>query len=175
MSEQIISKRCCRCKQIKPLTDFSRRRNRRGGYAYHCKTCNVIDSVAYSKTKAGRLAKLRYRRSQKGKKQEREYRRRDYVMDAQRDRLREYHRTVKFREDIREYVRNNPEKVKAHKAVSHAIENGMLPKAQSLVCSRCGKKAHQYHHHLGYEPEHWLDVIPACRSCHWILNREAHS
>jgi hypothetical protein len=40
-----------------------------------------------------------------------------------------------------------------------------LPRVRNLQCHYCGNRAHQYHHHRGYAPEHWLDVVPACRKC----------
>lgn len=65
-----------------------------------------------------------------------------------------------------------PEKAKARTAVFLAVRAGKVPSAQTLVCVRCGKQAKDYHHHKGYDKEHWLDVVPACRPCHAILERE---
>ena len=65
----------------------------------------------------------------------------------------------------------------AVRAVGAAVWTyGSLPQASSCQCVECGRAAHDYHHHLGYEPEHWLDVIPLCRVCHqrseWTTLRE---
>ena len=55
---------------------------------------------------------------------------------------------------------------RANNAVSYRIHLGEWPKASELLCSVCGKPADDYHHHLGYEQQHWYDVVPVCRSCH---------
>lgn len=69
-------------------------------------------------------------------------------------------------------------KREAAQAVNTAVWSyGSLPKASACQCAICGQAAHHYHHYLGYEPEHWLDVIPLCRPCHrrseWTILRES--
>lgn len=54
----------------------------------------------------------------------------------------------------------------AHYAVASAVARGQMLAATSLACAQCGGRARQYHHHLGYAPEHRLAVIPLCSSCH---------
>lgn len=54
----------------------------------------------------------------------------------------------------------------ATNAVRTAIRRGELPAPTSLTCADCPEAAEQYHHFIGYEPEHWLDVLALCRSCH---------
>lgn len=44
---------------------------------------------------------------------------------------------------------------------------------QSEKCHYCPAQAKQYHHHNGYEPEHYLDVVPICIKCHGEINRKA--
>lgn len=58
------------------------------------------------------------------------------------------------------------ERQKAREAVILAIRRGALPKAETLYCAYCGEKAHEYHHHLGYDEMCWLAVIPLCKPCH---------
>ena len=50
--------------------------------------------------------------------------------------------------------------------VNHAIRDGKLSRPDIKLCLYCPKSAQQYHHYLGYEPEHWLDILPVCRKCH---------
>lgn len=54
----------------------------------------------------------------------------------------------------------------ARKFLSSTIGKGILPRAKTLMCADCGNPADEYHHHAGYEEEHWLDVVPLCRECH---------
>ena len=59
----------------------------------------------------------------------------------------------------------------ANQKVRQAVVMGQLPKIKTLTCVDCGAQAAHYHHHNGYEPEHWLDVVPLCRTCHGIRHR----
>ena len=43
---------------------------------------------------------------------------------------------------------------------------GRLPRPRDVACTGCGAQAAEYHHHKGYAPEHRLDVVAVCRSCH---------
>jgi hypothetical protein len=54
----------------------------------------------------------------------------------------------------------------AQTLVGRAVADGRMVRPDTLPCVRCGKQARQYHHHNGYEPEHYLDVVPMCASCH---------
>ncbi len=58
------------------------------------------------------------------------------------------------------------EKRYAQNAVNRAIAKGQLQRPDTQKCHYCPEAAEQYHHHKGYEPEHWLDVEPTCRKCH---------
>lgn len=52
---------------------------------------------------------------------------------------------------------------KAGRAVAAAVKSGVLVRGP---CRDCGKTPADGHHHKGYAPEHWLDVIWLCRRCH---------
>jgi hypothetical protein len=59
-----------------------------------------------------------------------------------------------------------PADQRAHAAVANAIVEGALPPLTGLACAYCTGTARVYHHHQGYHPAHWLDVVPLCRRCH---------
>jgi hypothetical protein len=64
---------------------------------------------------------------------------------------------------IKRYQAENPEKVAAHRAVARARS------AKTLIrqaCEECGSPVSYAHHHLGYSPEHHLDVQWLCRTHH---------
>ncbi len=44
--------------------------------------------------------------------------------------------------------------------------NHKLGSASRLLCAWCGRQAETWHHYCGYEPEHWLTVLPLCYKCH---------
>lgn len=68
-------------------------------------------------------------------------------------------------------------KAAAQAAVGAAVwQDKTLPQVSTQTCAECGATAADYHHYLGYEPEHWLDVTPLCRKCHrrseWLVVKE---
>lgn len=67
------------------------------------------------------------------------------------------------------YRASNREKVAARAAVNHAIEAGRLISPLLFTCTHCKHSAKHYHHHNGYDPAHWLDVVPVCTRCHGLL------
>lgn len=64
---------------------------------------------------------------------------------------------------------------RARRTVTKAVHDGELRPASAFDCAHCGRGARDYHHHKGYEPEHWLDVIPLCKPCHQEVHRPAWS
>lgn len=65
--------------------------------------------------------------------------------------------------------RKFPDKYKARNKVNNAIAKNKIPKASDLICINCKNIAQQYHHHNGYNIEHWLDVVPVCIACHSLI------
>lgn len=57
-------------------------------------------------------------------------------------------------------------------AVNVEVRFGRLPRPNTLPCTDCGhiwkpgERRHEYDHHNGYAPEHYLDVEPVCTTCH---------
>ena len=153
MSEQIISKRCSKCKEIKPFFEFHKNRKRKEGYQYYCKICNNVCAKKYHQTKKSKISQKRYQQSESG-------------IINRRKASRKFRKTEKYKQVLKIYRTKNPGKRKALSAVSNAIASGKLPRSDSLQCHYCHKQAEQYHHHKGYAPEYWLDVIPACIPCH---------
>ncbi len=126
MSEPTITKRCSKCKEFKPVSEFYRNKVRKDGYHNECKTCHIKRVSKYQKTTQGKRVQKR--------------------SDVKYD--------IKF-----------PERYKARSAISNAVRLGKLLPASQFSCS-CGKKAQEYHHRLGYQPEHQLNVTPLCILCH---------
>jgi hypothetical protein len=57
-------------------------------------------------------------------------------------------------------------KERARDASNYAVRSGKIPSPKDQACSGCGCQAQEYHHHLGYAEENWLDVLPMCKKCH---------
>lgn len=94
-----------------------------------------------------------------------------------RQKLVEYERTARERNPdvgrrkVEKYRKNNRQKIAAKRAVGQAVKIGRLkpPNAFTCVNPECSKQA-QHYHHWSYEKEHWLNVIPLCKSCHHSLH-----
>lgn len=157
MSEQSISKRCSKCKQNKPLPEFSKSRTTKDGLQTYCNSCKKLYQQQYQQTPKGRASNskraAKYRNSSKGKASIRAYR--------QSERGRVVHRkTVAKHNALNLYY------AKAKHAVESEIRAGRFLPANTRPCHYCPTQAKEYHHWQGYEPKHWLDVVPACLECH---------
>jgi hypothetical protein len=171
MAEQIITKRCTKCKVIKSLFEFHKSRREKDGHQTYCKSCQKEYLKNYQQTdkakEAFRLYTRRYSQTKKGKRQRKQYRQ-SIIGEAIHKNYRESDRgKIKHLATINRYNIRHPERVNARIIVSKAIKKGVLPPVYSLRCA-CGKPAKHYHH-PSYKPEYWLDVIPICLNCHFHL------
>jgi hypothetical protein len=147
MTEIIVTKRCNLCVEMKPVAEFGINRASRDGLNNRCKSCvnarlREIRKTPKEKARMKAFARQHYS-SPKGSEWWRNYRAR---------------------------IRGTPKR-KARDAVRTAIKSGRLLAACKLACRNCGQPAAEYHHHQGYEREHWLHVIPLCSSCHKKADR----
>lgn len=167
LEKQCFNKNCRRYGQVLPISEFNRHCASPDGYFYICRECanervkrqrendpdNKEKTNAYAryfrKTTKGRIndrrGKKKYRQSEKGR-----------LNDAQR-RQRDKH------------------KMRARYALNRAVDTGKLPPATECQCFVCGNPAKEYHHYLGYEPEHHLDVKPVCKKCHASIHHSQAS
>ncbi len=143
MAETIISKRCSKCKQFKPLSEFYKHSSTKDGFRPDCKVCHTIQTIyatkKHQKTEKFRITQKQYLQTEQGKATQRLGQGR--------------------------YNKRHPEKIKAYNAINNAINSGKLPRPDTLQCHYGSHPAQQYHHWKGYEPQYWLDVVPACRLC----------
>ena len=152
-------KKCFKCNIEKELTEFYKHPMMADGTVNKCKECNKKDV------------------------RENRFDKRDYYNEFDRNRLNTEERNIAYSEyrrnryatdpDFRELhlernrvnKRNNPDKSKARQSVSNAVRDGRLFKPTS--CEHCGTSEKKIQgHHWSYLPEHWLDVIWLCTSCH---------
>jgi hypothetical protein len=183
-------KHCPTCGEAKPVDDFHRNKATPDGRATQCKRCKIEYQGQYGSRPVVRervneqrhaspemRAKLheQYRASYQRHKEEISAYRKSPAGKASRVRYEasakctewreRYYRSEEFKRMRRLLIEKDPRKFKARWAVNNAVRDGKLPSVKTLFCG-CGCRAAHYHHHLGYEIEHWLDVIPLCRSCH---------
>ena len=100
-----MSKKCFKCGQVKPLSDFYKHNQMADGHVNKCKECNKYD------VRKNRSGKIDYYR--------------DY--DKKRGSRQDYSYTKQYREDY-------PNKYRAHTAVNNAIQRGMLFKMPCEIC-----------------------------------------
>lgn len=162
MPEIIIPKRCSQCKQIKPLTDYSKNRNAKDGHQYQCKICRKVICRVFQQSVKGQIYHREYFR--KYSKCEKYLK---YLKSEKRRKVRKkYGQSVKCKQMRKKHYKANFIKYQARHSVGHAIRNNKLSRPNTLPCYYCENKAKEYHHHKGYDPENWLDVVPVCIPCH---------
>ena len=182
-----------------PIDSFSHHKRYSDGRQVWCKDCMAEAQRAYrqtAKTKASirkytqsdkfKAQQKRYAQSEKGRSTKRQYTKtekfriqvRHYQKTANdKERRRLYRKTEKYKALMHrryERVKDHPEYLKRHIArlqVKYAIIRGNLLPIGDQLCLYCQQPAHEYHHYLGYDQEHWLDVVPTCRSCHRRIDR----
>lgn len=162
------TKRCAKCQQSKSTSEFYKDKTRKDGLHCYCKTCEKIYQGNYRKTAKGKVAHCKgskkYRNTAKGKAVIKRY----FQSEKGKTAIKRYNQSEKGKANYKRY----PNHIKATRAVNHAIEVGKMPRPDSLQCYYGEHPAQQYHHHLGYELEHWLDVVPVCRDCHRKCERK---
>lgn len=149
------TKRCSDCKQEKTADLFYRDGSLADGLDYICKECRRVRQSGRNRPEQ-RLERNAKMRAYKAKR---------------RDKVNESHRRYRAanRDKIEAYAsdreRTHPLAIQAKNKVNNAINEGKMPSVKTRSCADCGGQA-QHYHHESYAPEHWLDVVPLCRSCH---------
>ena len=180
MSETIITKTCSRCKQSKPVGCFGKNRFNKDGYQYYCKPCYKAYHKKYHKTeKRANWLKI-YAGNKKYKKMRHKHEHSEKYIQQRN----EYQKTDQFKTSIRKYQQSDkgklqtkkdhekyPKRRKARITVANALATNKLIRPSGFYC-KCGNRAQEYHHHLGYAPEHWLAVIPLCLVCHRSIHNK---
>jgi len=152
-------KKCFKCGIEKELTEFYKHPQMPDGTVNKCKECNKKD--------------VRDNRFDK----------KEYYDEFDRNRFNSEERALKCAARVKELYNsdeefrssilahkekwrlNNQHKRKAQYAVSNALRDGRL--FRPPICEHCGTSEKKIQgHHWSYLPEHWLDVIWLCTSCH---------
>ena len=131
---------CAKCKQEKHLTLFSKHKCKKDGLQTWCKDCRAVAASIYERTSKCKLQRKRYKQSPQRRLISK-------AIDAKRRPL-------------------FPDRIKVANYLYRVIKKGFIMPAADLLCIRCISPAHCWHHHLGYDMKHALDVLPMCRSCH---------
>lgn len=142
---KVCSRVDCRLAGLtQPSANYYKDKRARDGLQSNCKECQNKQTYPYLKSEKGKAIVRRYAQSEKGKET--------------------------LRKAKKKAIAKNPQRHRARLAVGHEVRTGRMPPASSCKCTRCGEEAVEYHHHLGYEEEHKLDVVPVCITCHTSEN-----
>lgn len=162
-----------------PFAAFFKKASRADGLSGWCKVCWTRNTSAnrtvYAQTGHGEaVLRAQYeRRVQSGKMAEAKERHRLSGKLAAASAV--YDRSPAGRASRARYKANNLAKVRARATVNNAIQVGKLLPAVALPCASCGGASIDYHHHLGYAPEHHLSVVALCRQCHEAMHHQTEA
>lgn len=162
------TKTCSGCGEIKRLGEFPKHPRCTDGHEGRCKECRNAYSREYRTNNPDKAKSYSQTRSLEQRMLYRETARPKEALRRQQPKYKEKHK-----QRARQFHAENPEIKKAQDEVWKRVRSGKMPRAASLQCEHCGAQAASYHHHLGYEPGHWFDVIPLCLSCHSIAHVDA--
>lgn len=168
---------CVDCKHSLPVAQFSKNRRSNDGLNSYCKPCASARYKRWREENQARRNEYMRQWHQANLEHEAAYKRERYRNDdAYRRHVLELVRAYRQRnaDAVRQrHWRNKQAKgfqnniTRAHTTVSRAVRRGILPPAWSMVCDGCEEaQAAHWHHHKGYERNHWLDVVAMCLDCH---------
>jgi hypothetical protein len=133
---EIHMKKCFKCREQKPLSDFYKHRAMSDGHLNKCISCTKKDVFE--------------RRHGKD---------REKILAYDRERAKNQNRIDKAKKIYTRWKEQFPERRKAQLAVQYALRSGKL---KPLPCFSCGEKAEA--HHPDYDRP--LDVVWLCSSHH---------
>lgn len=150
---EMETKQCSRCRVNKTVDSFHRNAKAKDGLQYACVKC----IKTYSQSERGRASVGRASKRYQSRHPEtiKAWKASEAGIDSRR------RAEKKHRDTGKPKARHA-----AHGFLKYAVTKGVMPHISTHKCKECGVQADHYHHHNGYEKEHWLDVIPLCFACH---------
>ena len=176
---------CCTCRLYMNVEHFNKCASQPDKLSKRCKKCHIIACVKYAKNNPKKLRES-YLKSYKKHRVTRLARNMAWARNnpekvkkiKQRytskniDKIRAMARKL-APGYARKYKIRFPLKIKARSKVNYAIKKGIIPKADTCKCFKCGLRAKDYHH-ISYEKQDWLKVFPICRKCHMGIHIVNH-
>ncbi len=158
----MLNKQCGSCKEIKPLSDFHKRKKGKDGRQSYCKICDAKATSKYLKSEKGKLYMKQWGSSEAGFNSYRKYL--------------EGKGKQKHVQYARQQREKYPDKCKARTHINNAIRRGDIKRPDS--CERCGiipklavdgRSSIQAHHADHSRPfiVEWL-----CIDCHRQADKE---
>ena len=135
-SPQNGDKRCFKCHQVKPLSEFYKHSKMADGHLNKCKECTKTD-----------VKRHRFEN--------------ESVREYDRKRAKRPEVRARLAENARKWNEQNPEKYKAHYTLTNAVRDGRVVKGS---CEVCGSNDRVHGHHVDYSKP--LDVVWLCPRHH---------
>lgn len=145
-----MEKKCFKCGEIKPLSEYYKHKAMSDGHLNKCKVCTKNDA---NKHRADNIEKVR------------EYDRNRPNKEERAKKSIEYQKTEKGKEVRRKATQNyRKDKIRnqAHMDLNNALKYGKITKPSN--CSNCGIDCNPHGHHDDYSKA--LDVRWLCVKCH---------
>lgn len=141
-------KTCKECGQSQPIDEFYGHSQMADGHLNKCKRC------VKSRVRRHRSANV------------------ERIREYDRERAKSGTRKKRLAERSRKFRKENPDKYRAHSAVSNALRSGTL--VRPSCCERCSETQPALHgHHEDYSRP--LDVVWLCVPCHSARHKEIDS
>lgn len=194
-NEENKGKQCMKCKEVKPLSEFSKRKTSKDGRRGECKKCTNKYNREYSKeyrktdkykervkkyykTKARKESVRKYKQSEKGKasaKRCRESETRKKYLEANKERIREWNKQYeennkeRRKEYKKEYREDNKEKIREYD-IQYRIDNAKRlaewrKQHQEVNKERLKKWAKQYYEQLRISFPEVVSEKQFCQEC----------
>ena len=169
MLETETTKVCFKCGETKKLSMFYKHFQMSDGHVNKCKECNKKDVRLNYRDNIDHFKEYDVLRRDTENRIVSKVKRLNKVKDL-------YKTDQTFKDKILGYkekwLTDNQHKRDAHCNVNNAVRDGKLTKPNS--CVKCGKTGCKiYGHHWSYLPEHHLDVLWVCSSCHGKEHRKS--
>lgn len=137
-------KKCFKCREEKPLTEFYRQKKMKDGHLNKCKVCTKDDVHKHRQNNI------------------------DKVRAYDRERAKSPHRMKRNTEATQKMRKDFPHVYKAHTKVGNALRDGKITKPEK--CETCNRVGQLHGHHDDYVKP--LDVRWLCAACHRQFHRD---
>lgn len=171
-------KLCTVCDSLKPVDEFSIRKDSKDGLRNQCKQCVCDRQHVYAKTDAGRAVlkrgKAKYLKTEKGKESmergQKKYRRSEHGIARAKAYNAIHNKTDAVKKRRAELANTEHGRLKgaAKDAVYYAVKTGVLIRPDN--CERCKRICKPSGHHDDHNKK--LDVMWLCPVCHSARHKE---
>jgi len=160
MPEILSHKFCSKCKDPKPSQAFYKDTHSASGLTCQCRDCLNIQQEKYRQSPHGIAKRTAWVKSDNGKA----------CLNRGRKKFESTEKgKLARRQIVLRHQRRHPDRAKARRQLNNAAARGKI--ARPKECEQCCQGGRiEAHHHKGYAPEFWLDVLWLCCSCHKKAN-----